>query len=136
MGEHAEDDVKICIADVEPETAPEEVNEAPEPFDAKAAWAKLSIDKRLALMRKAQLRQQGSGDFRTIATLGRDSRDDPASPSASRSDNSHYAANYELSVEMPAYARGRSVEAAPEGEVSANTARLGMRPPPTAQERV
>ena len=84
----------------------------------------------------AQLRQQGSGDFRTIATLGRDSRDDPASPSGSRSDNSHYAANYELSVEMPAYARGRSVEEAPEGEVSANTARLGMRPPPTAQERV
>ena len=84
----------------------------------------------------AQLRQQGSGDFRTIATLGRDSRDDPASPSGSRSDNSHYAANYELSVEMPAYARGRSVEEAPEGEVSAGTARLGMRPPPTAQERV
>jgi len=54
VGEHAKDDVKICIADVEPEVAPEEENEAPESFDAKAAWAKLSIDKRLALMTKAQ----------------------------------------------------------------------------------
>ena len=53
-GIHSEDDVKICIADVEPDSAPEDENEAPKAFDAKTAWAKLSVDKRLALMRKAQ----------------------------------------------------------------------------------
>ena len=61
------------------------------------------------------LRNQGAGrggDFREIAALGRERSDDsPASPGGGLSEESMsggYAANYERSVEMPGYARGRS----------------------------
>lgn len=54
MGEHAEDGIKICI---EPESTRDDKDEseAPQTFDAKVAWAKLSLDKRLTLMKSQRV---------------------------------------------------------------------------------